>query len=163
MIGRIVRPGAFERVLRMRSHVTSAHFALHHLPERPATWVLRLASAPGVELSTGIEPVAPSPVDEPVDKSPPLGLWLGLVVPKRHARRAVTRSLLKRQIRAAMLRHGASLAHGLWVVRLRSPFDRASFPSAASGELKRVARAELDQVLADAADSRAISRRAGRH
>ena len=37
-------------------------------------------------------------------------LWVGAVVPKRHARRAVTRSLLKRQIRGAFERHAAALA-----------------------------------------------------
>ena len=75
------------------------------------------------------------------------GLWLGAVVPKRHARRAVTRSLLKRQIRAAVVAHSGSMAPGLWVVRLRSGFDRATFPSAASAALERAARDELDCLL----------------
>ena len=66
--------------------------------------------------------------------------WLGLVVPKRHARRAVTRNLLKRQLRAAMGRHGASLPAGLWVVRLRAPFDRAEFLSPGSTALRDCAR-----------------------
>jgi len=80
------------------------------------------------------------------------GCWLGTVVPKRHARRSVTRSLLKRQIRAAF---GAAagapadtgLAPGLWVVRLRAPFDRKQFPSAASDALRVAAREELDQLV----------------
>ncbi|HKX40347.1 MAG TPA: ribonuclease P protein component [Burkholderiaceae bacterium] len=76
-----------------------------------------------------------------------------MVVPKRHARRAVTRTLLKRQIRSAAQRHAAALAPGLWVVRLRAPFDRAQFASAASEPLKRAARAELD-ALFDAAARR---------
>ena len=61
--------------------------------------------------------------------------WLGAVVPKRHARRAVTRSLLKRQIYAAAERHRAHLRRGLWIVRLRAPFDRPQFASAASDAL----------------------------
>ena len=73
-------------------------------------------------------------------------VWLGMVVPKRHARRSVTRSLLKRQIRVAIGEQTA-LACGLWVVRLRAPFDRTMFPSAASQALRRVARAELDALL----------------
>jgi ribonuclease P protein component len=36
---------------------------------------------------------------------------------------------------------------GLWVVRLRSPFDRQKFPSAASDALRQAARAELAQLL----------------
>ena len=78
-------------------------------------------------------------------------LWLGAVVPKRHARRSVTRSLLKRQIRAVVSGHAASMAGGLWVVRLRAPFDRARFVSAASDELKCVARAELEGLIGRAA------------
>ncbi len=73
--------------------------------------------------------------------------WLGIVVPKRHARRAVTRSLLKRQIRAAMQRHAAALPNGLWMVRLRAPFAAAQFPSAASPALRVVVREELDTLL----------------
>lgn len=79
------------------------------------------------------------------------GLWLGAVVPKRHARRSVTRSLLKRQIRGAVQRHAEGLAAGLWIVRLRAPFDRAQFPSAASDALRAAARVELDTLLARAA------------
>ena len=74
-------------------------------------------------------------------------VWLGAVVPKRHARRAVTRSLLKRQIRAVVARRAASLAAGLWVVRLRAPFDRGVFVSAASERLKSTARAELELLV----------------
>ena len=73
--------------------------------------------------------------------------WVGAVVPKRHARRAVTRSLIKRQIYAAAERHRDRMAPGLWIVRLRSPFDRAEFTSAASTALLRCARAELDRLL----------------
>jgi ribonuclease P protein component len=68
-------------------------------------------------------------------------------VPKRHARRAVTRSLLKRQIYAAAERHRANLAQGIWVVRLRAPFDRAQFPSAASIALTLCARGELESLF----------------
>jgi ribonuclease P protein component len=81
----------------------------------------------------------------------PGAVWLGAVVPKRHARRSVTRTLLKRQIRAVVTGHAASLAGGLWVVRLRAPFDRTRFVSAASDELKAVARAELEHLMLAAA------------
>ena len=71
-------------------------------------------------------------------------------MPKRHARRSVTRTLLKRQIRAVVTGHAASLAAGLWIVRLRAPFERSTFVSAASDALKRAARAELELLLRDA-------------
>lgn len=82
-------------------------------------------------------------------------VWLGAVVPKRHARRSVTRTLLKRQIRSVMTGRVAGLAKGLWVVRLRAPFDRGQFISAASDELKRAARAELESLIGSAAQRRA--------
>ncbi len=84
----------------------------------------------------------------------PAPAWAGMVVPKRHARRAVTRSLLKRQIRAAFVRE-SRLPGGLWVVRLRAPFDRARFASPASDALRAAARAELDVLLDDAVRHRA--------
>jgi ribonuclease P protein component len=85
-----------------------------------------------------------------VDESRPGSCWLGTVVPKRHARRAVTRNLLKRQIHRAALHHEQGMAHGLWVVRLRSPFDRKNFPSASSEALRTCAGEELAALLADA-------------
>ena len=84
-------------------------------------------------------------------------------MPKRNAKRAVTRSLLKRQMRNAALRRidvsvsaltdaaRAPLRAGLWVVRLRAPFDRSMYPSAASDALRVAARAEIDAVLQRAA------------
>lgn len=73
--------------------------------------------------------------------------WLGMVIPKRHARRSVTRSVLKRQIRAAIASHEAMLPAGLWVVRLRCPFDRTLFASAASMPLSAAAGDELASLL----------------
>jgi ribonuclease P protein component len=85
-----------------------------------------------------------------VDDSPG-GHWLGCIVPKRHAKRSVTRSLLKRQIRSALTRHADRLPPGLWLVRLRQPFAPKQFPSAASASLRDAARAELEQLLAKVA------------
>ncbi len=69
------------------------------------------------------------------------------MVPKRHARRAVTRNLLKRQIRMAFTRHEATLPRGLWLVRLRQPFARAEFTSARSVALATAVCNELDALL----------------
>ena len=79
--------------------------------------------------------------------------WLGLVVPKRHAKRAVTRNLIKRQVRAAMLRHAGSLPGGLWVVRLRAPFDRQQFLSPGSDALRAATLGELTELFDRAAHS----------
>ena len=148
MIGRLLRTADFERVLRTRSQASSAHFAVHHLADRPSR--PRPTETETGELSTA---GAPTPINA-VDESAPgvlSGVWLGAVVPKRHARRAVTRTLLKRQIRVAVAARAETLTSGLWVVRLRAPFDRGSFASAASDALKRCAREELDLVLVAAA------------
>ena len=99
-----------------------------------------------MKLSTGLVPVGGQPVDE----ANPDRRWLGLVVPKRHARRAVTRTLLKRQIRAAM-QHALGLDGGMWVVRLRSPFAKTEFSSAASEHLALAASVELATLMAAAA------------
>ena len=90
------------------------------------------------------------------DSAAKTDIWLGAVVPKRHARRSVTRTLLKRQIRAVVSRHADALGHGLWVIRLRAPFDRAVYASAASDALKCAARTELEQLLGRAT-RRAVS------
>jgi len=86
----------------------------------------------------------------PVDQSPLTGLWLGLVVPKRHAKRAVTRTLLKRRIRAAIASTATALPAGLWVVRLRTSFARSEFISAASDRLNQAATDELTTLMAAA-------------
>ncbi len=85
-----------------------------------------------------------------MDESPQLplaGRWLGLVVPKRHAKRSVTRNLLKRQMREVMASLADGLAPGLWVLRLKAPFDRKLFTSPASDPLRHTAHDELQQVL----------------
>jgi ribonuclease P protein component len=98
-----------------------------------------------VELSTGLSQDLPELVD-----GAPAPIWLGLVVPKRHARRSVTRNLMRRQIRACVERHQACLATGDWVVRLRKGFAVERFPSAASVALAAQVRDELEQLMARA-------------
>jgi ribonuclease P protein component len=135
----------FERVLATPTRSRSAHFAVHHVDSEPTAHVWRPKKATGVELSTDSAAIGTLPVDEL-----PRGHWLGAVVPKRHARRSVTRSLLKRQIRAALMRHLDRLPAGLWLVRLRSPFSVKQFPSAASGALRLAAVTELEGLLSHA-------------
>jgi ribonuclease P protein component len=107
------------------------HFMVHHLRKD--------------ELSTGTDPNPPEVVD-----GAPAPIWLGLVVPKRHARRSVTRNLMRRQIRACIERHQGRLATGDWVVRLRKGFATERFPSAASVALAAQVHDELEQLMARA-------------
>ena len=178
LLGRIVRPADYVRVLATPMRLRSPHFAVHHLVGRPLP-LKRLMARPatGSQVSNGVagaDPVGHAPVTaslstelstgstdpsvagvDDLQVSSPRALvetpipsggvdrWLGLVVPKRHAKRAVTRTLVKRQIRNVAAACAPQLEPGLWVVRQRSPFDPKQFPSAASDALKEAARAEL--------------------
>jgi ribonuclease P protein component len=146
MPGRVVHSIDFQRVLATAPKARSAHFAAHHLDDVPSRPRRRRSAAGAAELSTG----AGEQPAQSVDKLPD-GHWVGFVVPKRWARRAVTRQLLKRQMRAAMQRHAAALPDGLWVLRLRSGFDTRQHVSAASPALRDAVRAELDMLLERAA------------
>jgi ribonuclease P protein component len=74
-------------------------------------------------------------------------VWLGLVVPKRFAKRSVLRSLVKRQIRRGVSRQLHNFPPGIWVVRLRAAFDKPRFISAASDRLRSLVRSEVDELL----------------
>ena len=154
----------FERVMAAPSRAKTRHFVLHHLaavPSKPryavsATQVLQASDTHSlVELSTADLVSKASLVDDSlVDPHnqclPSKDIWLGLVVPKRHAKRSVTRQLLKRQMRAVVRDQQDTtprLAHGLWVLRLRAAFDVKQYPSAASTALAHEARQELVELL----------------
>ena len=166
LLGRIVRPADYARVLATPMRLRSPHFAVHHLDGRPLPLkrpIARPAPATGsddapvqgsqqghapatsslsTELSTDLVIVPASGVEDSVE-TPGARHWFGLVVPKRHAKRAVTRTLVKRQIRNIVSACSAELEPGLWVVRQRYPFDVKQYPSAASDALKEAARTEL--------------------
>lgn len=151
-LARLVKTADFERVLGVRRRAATTHFAVHHLAALPTPTGGTSASTAADELSTNGAPSGALPVDDlPAGAPFEARAWLGAVVPKRHARRAVTRSLIKRQIYAAAERHRDRLAPGLWIVRLRSPFDRSRFVSAASQALRDDARGELESLLEAAA------------
>ena len=73
------------------------------------------------------------------------------MVPKRWARRAVTRNTIKRQVYTVSQEFQSSLGRAAHVVRLRSGFDRQQFVSASSEALKAAVRSELQQLFARAA------------
>lgn len=77
--------------------------------------------------------------------------YYGTIVPKRWARRAVTRNLIKRQIRHVVGAYAPSPSNGLaLVLRLRAAFDPQQFISASSSLLRQAVRAELNQLLQQA-------------
>jgi ribonuclease P protein component len=157
MVGRILRSADFQVVLSTPPRSRSAHFSVHHVSACPSLPHKPAKKGVSQELSTGDAPSCPPLVDEcpkPVPSAVPTGRWLGLVVPKRHAKRSVTRNLLKRQMREVMHAQADSLSPGLWVLRLKAPFDRKLFPSPASDTLRLLARDELAALLLRAAARR---------
>lgn len=152
MVGRVVHRADFERLLATAPVARSAHFALHHLPTRTTDATSSRAGPVGGKLSTGMEQDRIEAVDN--DRAPHR---FGLVVPKRHARRAVTRNLVRRLGRQAMVRHAAKLPSGLWLLRLRAGFALREFVSARSAALIEAVRSELEALFDSAQTRRAAS------
>jgi ribonuclease P protein component len=129
------------------------HFALHRAPLQPT-------ASP----EPAAQPATPAPIGGslPAQATGPRSTrstalfavrgepWLGAIVPKRWARRAVTRNAIKRQIYTVSLDFEATLPAAAHVVRLRTGFDKAQFHSATSPALKQAVRAELQRLFAGA-------------
>ncbi|MEO8122290.1 MAG: ribonuclease P protein component [Rhodoferax sp.] len=126
----------FQAVLSGGTVARTAHFALH---------------CAALDVS-----VVEQKTSEP-SKAPPVALfdvrdvWMGAMVPKRWAKRAVTRNAIKRQIYSVSTEFESVLQVAAHVVRLRVGFDRKQFISATSDELKASVRLELQQLFARAA------------
>jgi ribonuclease P protein component len=171
-LGRILKSVDFSQVLARPSTSRSPHFALHYSPTSPAVSTKAVKAKVRAKLSTEEAAAVDRPVDilcverenllvgqskadvaqQPEARSSLLSskaasVWIGLVVPKRHAKRSVTRTLMKRQIRVAFENVREQMRPGMWVVRLRAPFPKADFPSASSTVLKDLVRRELTSLV----------------
>ena len=114
----------------------TAHFALHR-----AGLVLGRTES-GADGATGLPDPAQTGLSD---------VAMGAMVPKRWAKRAVTRNAIKRQIYSVGAEFEAILGVAAHVVRLRTSFDKTQFPSATSDMLKTAVRCELQQLFTDAA------------
>ncbi len=76
--------------------------------------------------------------------------WLGAMVPKRWAKRAVTRNTIRRQVYCVGSDFKQFLDGKAHVVRLRSAFAKTEYVSASSDVLKRDVRAELTELFSRA-------------
>lgn len=74
-------------------------------------------------------------------------VWLGAMVPKRWAKRAVTRNAIKRQIYTVSADFSHQYPEAAYVVRLRRDFSRKEFISATSEQLKQAVRAEVIALM----------------
>lgn len=82
-------------------------------------------------------------------------VWMGAIVPKRWAKRAVTRNAIKRQIYNVSTDLKSALPVAAHVVRLRAGFDRGQFKSATSDGLKKAVRAEIELLFSKIAAPKA--------
>lgn len=138
----------FQAVLAAGTLARTPHFALHLLAQQPARADAGTAVPRNAE-AAAMPGAAPSPKHAPKLLFPSAGPWLGAMLPKRWARRAVTRNAIRRQVYAVSREQGVPpLA---CVVRLRASFDRNEFISATSDHLKAAVRAELTELFRRAA------------
>jgi ribonuclease P protein component len=129
----------FQAALAGGTVCRTSHFALH-----------RLALAPRATASLGMNHTDGPALSQEQALFGVVDVWLGALVPKRWARRAVTRNAIKRQIYNVSQHFAGSLPCAAHVVRLRCEFDRKQFISASSDALKSAVRAELEQLFARA-------------
>ena len=73
--------------------------------------------------------------------------WIGAMVPKRWAKRAVTRNAIKRQIYTVSADFSHQYSQAAFVVRLRSTFSVKEFVSATSDQLKQAVRIEVQTLM----------------
>lgn len=136
VLQRLQTRAQFDAVLGHRALASTEHFALHRSD--------RLDASP--EVAHQESHAAPA-------GAPFVGLKqsaIGAMVPKKWARKAVTRNLIRRQIYSLaehQLPHLPALAY---VVRLRRSFSAQRFLAASSVPLKNEVRAQLVLLLAQA-------------
>ena len=95
-----------------------------------------------------VHPIAHAGGTETTSSVLPPGSVMGAMVPKRWAKRAVTRNMIKRQIYNIANMAASALPCAAYVVRLRVSFDRQRFVSASSTALKHQVRQELMALFA---------------
>jgi ribonuclease P protein component len=125
-VQRLKTRAQFQAVMAGSTVSRSAHFVLHRL-----------------ELETPIGPGS----ERPQALFAVRDVWMGALVPKRWAKRSVTRNAIKRQIYNVSSEFETRLAPSAHVVRLRAGFDRQQFISASSDRLKLAVRTELQQLF----------------
>ena len=135
----------FQAVLAGSTVARSEHFALHR-----ASLSSRNNRGAGI---VAPELVAEAKSDETELRSlfPVLDLWMGAMVPKRWAKRAVTRNAIKRQIYTVSADFSPKQHQAAFVVRLRRDFSRKVYLSASSDQLKHAVRAELMALMVEGA------------
>jgi ribonuclease P protein component len=117
----------FQAALAGKTLSKTPHFALHACSLEHAAGVLG------------------GPVTLPL--FPVNDVWVGAMVPKRWAKRAVTRNAIKRLIYGVSSEFADSLNLRAHVVRLRMGFDRGHYVSATSDALRAAVQSELQMLF----------------
>ncbi|WP_372825143.1 ribonuclease P protein component [Polaromonas sp.] len=120
----------FQAVLAGATVARTKHFALHRN-------ALDAMNAQTVPAKTHAAP----------ELFPVRDTWVGAMVPKRWAKRAVTRNAIKRQIYTVSADFLPLYPQAAWVVRLRRDFSRKEFTSASSEALKQAVRSEVTALM----------------
>ncbi len=126
----------FQTVLASGPGVKTAHFALHSCELTKMS-----------ELRTAVIATRQDSFEGSIAALQPV---LGAMVPKRWAKRAVTRNAIKRQIYTVSDQFFDLLAPQAHVIRLRAAFDRETYVSATSDALKFAVRTELLELFSRA-------------
>lgn len=134
-----LRKADIETLLGTRPVAKTDHFVLH-------------CQAPSIvvsELCTEVAPDRDGSVDNKRRTARPVASGgFATLVPKRHAKRAVTRNLVRRQMREALRSEAGLPPQSKVLIRLRAAFDGRTYPAAASSALRAAVRQELATLLA---------------
>jgi ribonuclease P protein component len=126
-MNRLKTRAQFQAVLGGGTLARTAHFALHRAA---------LDTELGIEVKVPRQSLFPN-----------RSVWMGAMVPKRWAKRAVTRNAIKRQVYSVSTQFEPFLSKSAHLVRLRAGFDKGQFISASSTLLKDAVRTELIQLF----------------
>ncbi len=146
----------FQAVLAGSVIAKTEHFVLHRngleatAPKAGPESAKELSSRKTIP-DTGT--AAPADVTAPV-LFPMQDIWIGAMVPKRWAKRAVTRNAIKRQIYNVSADSMQNYPQAAFLVRLRREFSRKEFLSATSPELKEAVRHEVQTLMKAGAASK---------
>lgn len=110
-----------------------------------------------LEAVEGTPAVPPAPASD-ADVTPQEGR-IGIVVGKKHAPRAVTRNLIKRQAREMFRERRVHLDGWDFVLRLTRRFDKGTYEAAGAAVLKTLCQTEFAQLFAAAEKAARNSRK----
>ena len=155
---RLKNRAQFQAVLAQRVIAKTEHFALHRHPlggvrepharasSTSSCALLDPAALQPMQMTSLTAQSPPKPhTDRPV--FPSVELWLGAMVPKRWAKRSVTRHAIKRQIYDVLDARLEPDEQAAYLVRLRAGFSRQQFLSSSSELLKQAVRFELHSLM----------------